>query len=142
MWRAIAPTILRSTPRLPPWNSNPHTRIVLFVYHDTGLGAVAGFLHQIEYIHAVAELYVNARGAPLHAKGLVFRVYRPCRGMGRGVKMHGSHIVRPGPCESVTDQFIREFMAYVLRSLHSFHFCGSEDGSIGNLVPVILRAHL
>ena len=31
-----------------------------FIFYDTGLGAVAGFLHQIENIHAVAELYVNA----------------------------------------------------------------------------------
>src|SRR5512136_2064116 len=112
------------------------------VYRDTGLDAVAGFLHQIENKHAVTEFYINARGTPLHAEGLVFRIYCPCSGMGSGVKMHGSHNIRPGSGEPVADQFIREFMAYVLRRFHPIHFFGAEDGSIGNLVPVILCAHL
>ena len=60
------------------------------VDNDTGFNAVAGFFHQIEYIYAVAELYVNAGSAPLHPERLVFRVYRPRSGMRRGVKMHRS----------------------------------------------------
>jgi len=113
-----------------------------FIFYDTGLGAVAAFLHQIENIYAVAEFYVNGRSAPLCAEGLVAHIDRPRGGMGCGVQVHGCHLIRIGSCESAADQFIRELMTYVLRRRHSFHFSCTEDGPVGNLVPVILRSHL